>query len=151
MLWKVWIMNKPVSEQVLFITNCCTYSFSEKKKSLTAEILLTFAQFVPATRQDTSPPSLPAAVMALRVMGVNLSLLCSATTKVLWNLWMRPVCWKIQINHHVWPQAVNEQSWQVGRRSGAVSSTIPVWYSNTTYIHNISDSKYWARKKSLKI
>lgn len=54
----------------------------------------TVAQFVPATRQDTSPPSLLAAVMALRVMGVNLSLLCSATTKVLWNLWIKPVCWR---------------------------------------------------------
>lgn len=45
--------------------------------------LPTFAQFVPATRQDTSPPNLLAAVMALRVIGVSVSLLCSATTKVL--------------------------------------------------------------------
>lgn len=43
----------------------------------------TFVQFVPATRHDTSPPSFPAAVMALSVIGVSLSLLCSATTKVL--------------------------------------------------------------------
>lgn len=43
----------------------------------------TFAQFVPATRQATSPPSLLAALIAFSVIGVNLSLLCSATTKVL--------------------------------------------------------------------
>lgn len=50
----------------------------------------TFAQFVPATKQDTSLPSLLAAVMAFRVIGVSVSLLCSATTRVLWNLWIKP-------------------------------------------------------------
>ena len=51
----------------------------------------TFAQFVPAIKQVTSPPSLVAAVMVFRVMGIRVSLLCSATTSVLWNRWMRPV------------------------------------------------------------
>lgn len=32
--------------------------------------------------------------MALSVIGVSLSLLCSATTKVLWNLWRTPACWR---------------------------------------------------------
>lgn len=45
--------------------------------------LPTCAQFVPATKHATSPPSLLAAVMALSVIGVSFSLLCSATTKVL--------------------------------------------------------------------
>lgn len=54
----------------------------------------TCAQFVPATRQVTSPPSLLAAVMALSVIGISFSLLCSATTKVLWNLWRTLVCWR---------------------------------------------------------
>lgn len=44
--------------------------------------LLTPAQLDPATRQDTSPPSFLAAVIALRVMGLMVLLSCSATTSV---------------------------------------------------------------------
>ena len=43
---------------------------------------LTFPQLVPATRADTSPPSLLAAAIACRVIGTTDLLLCSATTKV---------------------------------------------------------------------
>lgn len=46
-------------------------------------ISLTLEQLVPATRHVTSPPSLPAAVTVLSVIGVNASFECSATTKVL--------------------------------------------------------------------
>ena len=44
--------------------------------------LLTLPQPVPATSADTSPPSLLAAVMALRVIGPTELLSCSATTRV---------------------------------------------------------------------
>lgn len=44
--------------------------------------LLTLPQLVPATSADTSPPSLLAAVMALRVIGPTELLSCSATTRV---------------------------------------------------------------------
>lgn len=49
--------------------------------------LLTGPHFFPATNTDTSPPMAFAAVIAFRVIGVNVSLLCSAITKVLWNRW----------------------------------------------------------------
>lgn len=38
-------------------------------------------------------------MIALSVIGVNLSLLCSATTKVLWNLWRKPLCWGNKQHH----------------------------------------------------
>ena len=44
--------------------------------------LLTLPQLVPATSADTSPPSLLAAVIALRVIGPTELLSCSATTRV---------------------------------------------------------------------
>lgn len=46
----------------------------------------TLSQLVPATKQETSPPRRFAAVIAFSVMGVRVSLLCSAMTNVLWNL-----------------------------------------------------------------
>lgn len=48
--------------------------------------VLTGPHFFPATNTDTSPPIALAAVIAFRVIGVNVLLLCSAITKVLWNL-----------------------------------------------------------------
>ena len=45
----------------------------------------TEAHFVPATRQEMGNPTFLAAVMAFNVTGLSLSLLCSATTKVLWK------------------------------------------------------------------
>ena len=44
--------------------------------------LLTLPQLVPATNADTSPPTLLAAVMALKVIGPTELLSCSAMTKV---------------------------------------------------------------------
>lgn len=44
--------------------------------------ILTGPQLDPATRAVTSPPSLLAAVMALRVIGNNVLSSCSATTNV---------------------------------------------------------------------
>jgi hypothetical protein len=45
--------------------------------------LLTDPHLVPATRQDTVPPTFWAAVIALNVTGLSFPLLCSAKTKVL--------------------------------------------------------------------
>lgn len=47
----------------------------------------TLSQLVPATKQETSPPRSFAAETVFSVMGVRVSLLCSAMTNVLWNLW----------------------------------------------------------------
>lgn len=46
----------------------------------------TLSQLVPATKQETSPPRSFAAEIVFSVMGVRVSLLCSAMTNVLWNL-----------------------------------------------------------------
>ena len=48
----------------------------------TAPQLLTLPQLVPATNADISPPTLLAAVMALKVIGPTELLSCSAMTKV---------------------------------------------------------------------
>lgn len=45
--------------------------------------ILTGPHFVPATRTVTSPPIFLAAVIVFNVRGLSVSLLCSATTKVL--------------------------------------------------------------------
>lgn len=74
----------PRHRQVLF--QCILYFLSMKRA------FPTLSQLVPATRQETSPPRRFAAAMALRVMGVRVSLLCSATTKVLWHLRSTDAC-----------------------------------------------------------
>lgn len=92
---EIWFTASHISKLSNHICKSFRYNkHTESILGLESKVLPTFVQFVPATRHATSPPSLLAAVMALSVIGVSLSLLCSATTKVLWNLWRTPACWR---------------------------------------------------------
>ena len=70
------------------ITNCSVpykhiLRFETHKSGFTS--FATLAQLLdPTTMQLMSPPSCFAAVMAWRVTGLSFSLLCSASTRVLW-------------------------------------------------------------------
>lgn len=66
--------------RTIFLRRITWKSTKQKRKVLTGP------HFFPATSTDTSPPIAFAAVIAFRVIGVNVLLLCSAITKVLWNL-----------------------------------------------------------------
>ena len=58
------------------------------------ETELTGPHWAPATRQEMLPPTFWAAVMAFRVTGFSLSLLCSAKTSVLWKRCARASTYK---------------------------------------------------------
>ncbi len=81
----IWFAQYVTNSIPLGVNNCNDSMETVKEKP-------TFAQLQPTTRQDISPPNFEAALMVLRVTGVNFSLLCSAMTKVLWYLLSNWLC-----------------------------------------------------------
>lgn len=76
--WQVsssWLSSS--SLQIIFQTEQEATKYSYENRSPT------LSQLVPATKHETSPPRRFAAVIVFSVMGVRVSLLCSATTNVL--------------------------------------------------------------------